>query len=67
MPTSSSPDERPRTHAQWVERVKIIRWQNQMAVAKTRFGKPVCPDCFRPQGAGGHGLGFDCRPQRSKR
>jgi hypothetical protein len=67
MPTSSSPDERRRTHHQWVERVKIIRWQNQMAVAKTRFGKPVCPDCFRPWGKGGHGIGFDCRQLRSKK
>jgi hypothetical protein len=67
MQTSSSPDERPRTHGQWVERVKIIRWQNQMAVAKARFGKPVCPDCYRPHGPGGHGTGFDCKPLRSKK
>jgi hypothetical protein len=65
MPTSSLPkDERRRTHGQWIEHVKIIRWQAQINVAKTRFGKPVCPDCFRPHGPGGHGTGFDCKPLR---
>lgn len=47
MPTSSSP-KRPLPPTYRIERERVLEHDSLMKQARTKWGEPICPDCYQP-------------------